>query len=378
MKHEAAYQALSKAKIGLMSKDGCAFFASVCLSMKHLIDEECPTAYTNGLMCGYNPTFFLAYSPEYRESTVFHETGHVCLQHPSRCGDRDFQLWNIAGDHVINLIAKNMGFSIPNDWLCDSRFTGMSTEEIYDILVKENQKNPEKLSNTNPLNNDIRLPDTEEKATAIKDEVDGILIQAAMQGKMAGEDPGNIPGEVARHIEKLLNPKIPWYRLMRSYARKFSKENYSLQKRNRRFPDHILPSRYSEKMASCAFIVDASGSVNDNQFSHMINETSAFIKDLEPEIIDFIQFDTKIKTNDKVKTLADLRAVNFHGRGGTRIAPVFDWIIENKPVVSVIFTDGFFAMPELRPKTPILWIIHSNPTWTAPVGRVIHFEFDPK
>ncbi|MBT7452187.1 MAG: hypothetical protein HN793_15220, partial [Rhodospirillaceae bacterium] len=69
--------------------------------------------------------------------------------------------------------------------------------------------------------------------------------------------------------------------------------------------------------------------------------------------------------------------VDFHGRGGTNITEVLEWIIENKPVVSVIFTDGGFRWPEhLKPTSPIIWLIHDNPTWTAPVGKVIYIDYN--
>lgn len=383
-----ALNELSIAKVGLMSKENCTFFASVCLSLEHKLDWNCDTAYTNGKMCGYHPEFFLSQPPEVRVSNVFHETGHVFCQHIDRCQGRDWGLWNQATDHAVNLIAKKAGLTIPTGWLCDIRFTGMSAEEIYDILLAEQPPQPPQQppqlppgpcrgAGSTTLGPDLIKPATPEEAAAIKNDIDTILVQAAMQSKMAGDKPGSIPADIERYVENLLNPKVPWHRLMSSYARKFSKQDYTFAKPNRRFfPDYYLPSRHSEKMDRCAFIVDASASVNDAEFSHMLNETASFMKQLQPEKIDFIQFATRIRSNDELKSIKDIEKVNFINGGGTRIAPVLEWVIKNKPVVAVIFTDGKFSMPELRPKTPILWIIHGNTEWTAPFGRVIHFDFD--
>lgn len=381
---EQFYKALSIAKVDLISRDDCTFFATVCLSMQHVADYTCDTAWTNGRVCGYNPEFFLSLPAEIRTSLAFHETGHVWSDHAGRCSDRDPEVWNWAGDQVINNEAKRAKFIIPKNWLCESRFIGMSTEEVYDIRIKELDKCPEPnypesgLKGSTAIGPDLKTPANPEEAAEIKNELDAILVQATLQSEMANDKVGSVPASVERYVNSLLNPKVPWHKLMSSYARKFAKGEYTFSKPNRRFfPDHILPSSRSLKMDRCAFIVDASGSVTDDQFSHMVCETAAFMKNLQPEMVDFIQFDTKIKSHDQLKSLADLRKVDFTGKGGTKITPVLEWIIENKPVVTVIFTDGMFHMPDLRPKTPVLWIIHSNELWDAPFGRVIHFEFDP-
>ena len=382
---EAVNKALSVAKVDVLGRDDCTFFATVCLSMQHIWDNDCDTAWTNGRLCAYNPDFFWGLVADVRASVVFHEVGHVWLDHAGRCGDRNPLWWNWAGDQVINNIAKAIGFVIPDDWLCDARFIGMSTEQIYDVYEQEQQNQPQPQQGafgevgSTAIGPDLKKPATPEEAAAIKAELDMILVQAAMQSKMAGDTPGSVPGDVQRYVDELLKPKIPWHRLMVAYARKFDKGVYTFSKLNRRyFPDHMMPSSREEKMDRCAFIVDSSGSVTDDEFNHMVSETACFMKTLRPETVDFIQFDTQIKTNDPLKSVKDLQKVNFTGKGGTQIAPVLKWIIENKPVVAVIFTDGYFHFPTLKPKTPILWIIHGNPTWTAPFGKVIHFEFDPQ
>jgi predicted metal-dependent peptidase len=50
--------------------------------------------------------------------------------------------------------------------------------------------------------------------------------------------------------------------------------------------------------------------------------------------------------------------------------------MENKPDWLVIFTDGCFNFPSIRPKCPVIWIIHRNPGWKAPFGKTIHIEFE--
>jgi predicted metal-dependent peptidase len=376
-------KALSKAKIRLMSSRNCVFYSTVCLSLKHEWDENIPTACTNGLRVKYNPKFFMGLTEEVRVSVVLHETQHVIFNHMGRVAARDPNKYNIAADYVINLIAKDAGFKIPPDWLLNNNYrdkaTGqvLSTEEVYALLPERNSGSGGKeILDKSATGTDLEPASSTAQAEEITAYIDDILIQASMQSG-SQDAPGTIPGEVARYVDELLNPKIPWYRLMRNYLHAIGKNDYTFRKPNRRFtPEFILPTRYSEKMDRCALIIDSSGSVSDDEFSHMITETANFMKIMRPEQIDVVQFTTKITSCDSVKSLSELQKVDFYGKGGTDIAPVMAWIEEKKPVVSIIFTDGKFYSPTLKPKTPIIWLIHGNPSWTAPFGKVIHFEFD--
>jgi predicted metal-dependent peptidase len=68
------------------------------------------------------------------------------LLHGTRVGTRDLTVWNAAGDYVINLMLVESKFEPLNDlvidgkpwsWLYDVKYIGMTTEEVYDALMKE-------------------------------------------------------------------------------------------------------------------------------------------------------------------------------------------------------------------------------------------------
>jgi hypothetical protein len=109
-------------------------------------NEDVKTLATNGTTCWINPKFWRQLTKEQRLSAVAHEMGHRMCLHSSRRGDRDPEIWNIAGDHVINLMlqeskfAKLEGLTIDGkkwSWWCDAQYTGWTTEAVYDALVKE-------------------------------------------------------------------------------------------------------------------------------------------------------------------------------------------------------------------------------------------------
>ena len=75
-----------------------------------------------------------------------------------------------------------------------------------------------------------------------------------------------------------------------------------------------------------------------------------------------------------IKSVQELMQLKFTGRGGTDITTVIEWANQNKPQLLMVFTDGFFRFPGIRTKVPTTWLIHNNPTFAAPFGKVVHYE----
>jgi predicted metal-dependent peptidase len=98
--------------------------------------KSIPTAATNGEMIVFNFDWIKNIPFKQREAVFMHEVCHVALGHPLRRGNRSQANWNIAGDHEVNLMLKEMGYHI-DKWLCDPKFTGMSAERIHYILSNE-------------------------------------------------------------------------------------------------------------------------------------------------------------------------------------------------------------------------------------------------
>jgi len=97
---------------------------------------------------------------------------------------------------------------------------------------------------------------------------------------------------------------------------------------------------------------------------------------LRPDKITLVEFSTRILRVRDITQNTDLRNLKFNGRGGTNIYPVIEWIQENKPEVTLVFTDGGFASCDYPVTTDVIWIIHDNPDFTAPQGKVIHHELN--
>lgn len=361
------HQALSKAKIHLMARPDSVFFTTLCFSLKHIFSEDTRTACTNGLYIKYNPSFFMEEcTAEVRVSLLLHETLHCAYMHMARAKNLDHNKYNRAADYVINLQLRDRGFPIPDTWLCEEKYRGLNAEEVYKILPDDP---------TPPPMQDLGDMGEPVPEDALQGEIQDILVRASLASKMAGDKSGTIPGDIEIFLNKLLNPKLPWNRILQKYLQSFAKTEYSFARPNRRFfPKAYLPSMRSNCLQDIAIAVDTSGSVSDGDFLRFISETHSIIKNLKPNKITFIQFDTSIKSIDEVRGVDELMNLKFTGRGGTDIGEVIEWTNEHKPQLLLMFTDGYFKFRDNSTKVPVIWLIHKNPNFTSPFGKVIHYE----
>lgn len=358
-------KAYDKAKIGLMAKPDTTFFTTIVFSLKLIWDRCIPTAATDGSSIRMNPDFFMSLLPDERIFLIVHEAMHVALLHMLRLADREHRKWNKACDHYINLMLIERGFKMPQNGLADSKYKGLSSDEIYALLPDP----PPDDSFTLDLEPNVAPVDS------ITQDIQDILIRAAMQSKMHGDAPGSIPGDIEIFLNKLLNPKLPWQRILQKYIQNLSKHDYSWRKPNRRFfPNHYLPSMFSEKLMDIAIAIDSSGSVSDDDFKVFVSETHGILKMMKPDKITLIQFDKVIKSVDNIGSIRDLMNVKFIGRGGTRIEPVMEWAKENQPKLLLVFTDGEFNFYNTGYKTNTVFLIHNNPRFESPYGKVINYE----
>lgn len=376
--------ALSRAKVQLMRIPDTVFYATILFSLKQTWTDTVDTAATNGTELILNPIYFLSLTERQRIGLLVHEILHVALDHMTRLKSRNPTIWNAAADHVINLcIMETRKYELPEGGLQDSRFTNMSTEAVYGILYKEfaedeDNGGPGAKGLLIPGGGDIQYPADAAEASVKEKDIANIILKASIQAKTTTGIPGSLSGEMNIHLSEVLNPQLPWNVILQNYLNSFVKDDYSWRKPNRRYlPEFYLPSQYSEAVGEVAVAVDCSGSVLPEEFSYFIYEVISMQEALKPEKVTLLNFDTEIIDIYEITQNTDiLNDIRFVGGGGTEILPVFQWAKENNPVVMLVFTDGEFYFPnsDEYPECPIVWLIHDNPYFTAPIGEVIHYS----
>ena len=398
MDKKVLQKSFDKAKVALMRVPNTIFFTTVLFGLKFRWNENIPTAQTNGIELEINPHFWLSKDQDTQVLILLHEVGHVIFHHclPSRMGKRNNkEKWNEAGDYIINGMYAERGWKIPQGWLYDKAFTGLSTEQVYDRLPDpptqgggdggNGQGMRDIVMGPMPNQNGKDKDDPQQGSSGqsmseqeIKEKINEIIVRAALQSQLGGDKPGSIPGEVEIFLEKLKNPKLPWKTILRRFLNDRIKEDFTWQRPNRRhMPEHYLPSQYSEGLGHLTFCVDTSGSVSDQDFRTFINEVAGVLRGFRPKKLTLIQFDTVIKSVDEISSVQDLMRVKFHGRGGTHVGEILAWANKHNPMAMLVFTDGGFKQLDVKlNKTALIWLIHDNPKWTRRIGKTINYELE--
>lgn len=357
---------LDNAKFSLIVDYKSVFISTILFNLHILEDSTISTACTNGKYIKINPTFFGSLSLKERVFLLAHEAWHVCFNHMSRLEDRCPDKWNQAADHVINLMLIDAGYTFIKCGLADSQYAGMSTEEVYDLLPKNDGK-------PNPMGNDIE-PATGDAAEELTQEITDLVIQATTQADMQNQG-GTVPSSISRMVQDILYPELPYGVLLDKYFNDRAQEDYSWSKRNRRYADVYLPSLYSERMGTIAIYVDASCSVSEEQFSEYIALLIATKEHYNPKKMIIADFDTEIKEVRELTDCESARDIEFTGGGGTRIRPTMDHIHTNDADVNIIITDGYFraSIPDGFNKE-VIWLIDNNKNFASSTGTIININ----
>ncbi len=129
------------------------FFGVGASKLRWEIDESISTACTDGTFIKFNPDFVRSLTKAEMIGLAVHEVMHVYSKHHLRRGDRDPMLWNVAADYFINLLIDDAireekarrgetCMALPEGALLDTKYRGLSTEDIYNML-KQEQDNPD-------------------------------------------------------------------------------------------------------------------------------------------------------------------------------------------------------------------------------------------
>ena len=363
---------LLKAKIELMTRS--AFISTIALGMRHVITDATKTADVNGTVIRYNPEFLKGQTISQFAGLMAHECWHVAFQHMARRGSRDPVIWNCAGDYIINFMLTKAGFEIPVGGLLNKKYdpgADWSTDSVYDDLIKENYD-----PDTGTLMLDLLEGEDDEEIDGpqLDSAITNIIVRARTQAQISGKAAGEIPDEISRIIDRLLNPKLPWPVILNKFLDQRVKEEYSWARKNRRYPkDTYMPSLHSYGLGHLTFAIDTSGSIDDKELQEMLSEIRGIQQVFNPERMTIIDCDSIIHKIHDVDQNTDIMSLNFHGGGGTRFQPVLDYV-SNHPTQALIYFTDLYGEDELDPvKYPILWICNSD-LEPATIGETVYVD----
>jgi predicted metal-dependent peptidase len=391
---------LITARVGLLLK--ASFFGNLATRLKLVnADEWCPTAATDGRNFYYNCKFIKLLRPKEIEFLFGHEVLHCVYDHFGRRGERDPQIWNVANDFCVNADLKkhNVGEFITSvPCLYDKKYEGMSSEEVYDDLMK----NAKKINLSDLIDKllDDHLdgdgdPDgdgedgdeegkgkgrpklTPEERQQIKDEIKEAMLAAAA----TVDGAGNLPAGVKRLIQDLTEPKMNWRELLRMQLESTIKSDYTWMRASRKgwHMDAVMPGMKLDPMIDIAVFLDASGSISESMLKDFLSEIQGIMESFPAYRIHVVTFDTECYNpvqydSDNLDGICDYQV---DGGGGTDFEAIFRYLKENEiePKRLVVFTDGYpFGSWGDENYADTVWILHGTTTIVPPWGQYAYYE----
>ncbi len=305
--------------------------------------SDIETAATDGRKIIFSKEFLKKLSLQQTMFVLLHELLHIILGHPKRgVNFEDYHRYNIACDIVVNEILKYYGFYSPGLVSIDSSNyyiksgVDKAVEQVYKDLP----------SDVNEKTLDIHTGWITD--SAVGDEISKIIESAQLAGYST-----QINCLLNRVIE---NPEYgytshKWKDLLDKYVIK-DIYDYSFNKVDTRYGKVLLPTfiENEESLKSIWFVVDVSGSMNNEDLALMLGEIERIIKHYNNVRCDVSFFSTQttppIRFKDKYELQDAFRAIR--STGGTDFKQIF---VEMRnyysefPNLVVVLTDGFSDYP---------------------------------
>lgn len=179
-----AAERVSKARQELILER--TFYGVLVSQVEAVPSRDFPTMATNGRQHFFNPDFIGSLPQIEVLGVQAHETEHDARRHHTRRGNRDPQEWNICCDLAINPDLIRAGFKLPEGFLIEWRFEGMSAEDIY--RTRELERQQEKPQQPQPQEGDGEADEDDDAGQPGDDGDEGEQPEA---GDEAGDQPAD-------------------------------------------------------------------------------------------------------------------------------------------------------------------------------------------
>ena len=390
---------LVKSRVAMLLK--YPFWGPLAARLKLEEVEWCKTIATDGRKFYYNAEFVSKLSDGEMIFGFGHELGHIIFDHMTRRGDREPQVWNMAGDFVINnmLIRESVGTQITTvPILADRKYEGMTADEVYDDLMKNatvikmtlddhlemdgdgDEGDDDSDGNGNSGNKDGKGKPkfkklSEEERKALRDEWREAVIQAA---KNAGA--GNIPAAIQRLVKDITAPVMDLRDLLRIQFCGSVKSDYTWMRPNRKawHTGAVLPGQLPGEELDIVVALDASGSIDEGMLKDFLGMVQGALDQFTSYNVRVITFDTDVYnedtfTGDDGRSMAEY---DITGGGGTSFECIWQWMKDNEvqPHQLVVFTDGYpFGSWGDPDYCDTLFVVHGSKDITAPFGITANY-----
>lgn len=340
-------------------------------------ENQIETACTDGVSVLFGEEFVKKCSDEQLLTVALHEINHVAKKHIGRRHRRDFQQWNIATDHQINLELKdeNCLFGDMEFEICiDPQYKGLIEETIYDRLPERTKcfKGPGGFTETVGELTDGFFRDQGSYAN-YENKLDRVLEKAVMISKAAGKCPGWASDYVFQNRKSRVNWRSKLRRFMSQMLARGGDLTWANPVKRLIWSGMILPS--DNWVPSCDIVCafDTSGSMSKPAVDACVSELNAIFQEFNGQVFAHnIWFNAHVYHSEKIQ---QFKAPTSIEGGGTSFQAVFDHIQKEKikPRCLIMLTDMYDSFPE-KPNFPVLWVATTE--IEAPYGQTIKVEVE--
>lgn len=387
---------LQKAKIRLMRNEKFALFSGILMLGKTYIDDDVPTARTNGRDETYGRKFVKQLNDNQLAFVVLHEGMHKAYRHLTtwrKLYDENPKLANAACDYVINLELRDLDpeekvIAIPREKdgsimvLVDEKYRGMNSKQVFDMLKEEHGDDGGGGGRGFDEHDwDGAKELTKEEKEKLAREIDQAMRQGLMaQQKIAGKKTNGM----SRDLAELLEPKIDWREVLREFVKSTcrARDTSSWRRVNRRYlaGDVYMPSLIGERVGHLVVAVDTSGSIGGDELRDFLTEVKGIAEEVNPEKVDLLYWGSSVVAHEEYgeNDVANIvRSTKPRDGGGTSPSCITSYLEEHKinPECCIVLTDGYVGTDWGGTwPSPVLWVIVGDNPVVADTGKTIHVK----
>ncbi len=363
----------------------------------------------------YNPEFIRHLTLVQTQFMLAHDAMHCALAHFARRHHREIRRWDIACDHAVNLLLWDEGLKPPHGCLMNPEYHGLTAEEIYPLIPNDTDEEPiddHMYESADAGTGGQSQPDRGESSPDSEQQPSQGQGQGEGQDETSGQPPpqaelnegtgsqqreggseneqtgglsesekdtlgqlwqqrlaaaaqqaaqaGKLSQTLARMVDHLLQPQLPWRMLLARYMKVSARDDYSFQRPSRREGAAILPSLASS-MIDVIVVLDTSGSIGEEEMREFLSEVDVLKSQLRARIT-LLACDSALCANGPwiFESWEPTRLPeNLTGGGGTSFIPPFEWIAREQlhPDLVVYFTDAEGEFPVQEPPCPVIWLV---------------------
>lgn len=394
------------------------FFGQIGLKLKLVEHEDIPTMAVDGRNLFYNPQFVKSLCVDNNSDplkfVLAHEILHCCYSHMLRRDGRNNNRWNRAADYVINQELTDLKIGrMPTminapDWntnqeeykktntkatdvygLLDRRFKGMTSDQVYEILEKEDEENSIKVNITGVPgeggNWDIHI-DAEGMSADEKDQMAAEIRQAVIEAAQTAQEHAKqaaaerIPPQLRDLIKQWTKSQVCWKTYLHNVVVSQLKSDYSWSRPNRKSQSQgiCLPGLLNDERVEVHVAIDTSGSITAQDIQAFLNEVNGIMEQFQDYELTVWCFDTCTYRKWKFTPDGADRIEDFEPKGGGGTLFECNWDMMKSegilPSQFVMFTDGMPAAGWGDPNyTDTVFVIKDNPNAQAPFGVTVHY-----